>query len=70
MLLTSPAACTTGDWLQKFNCARHQPVSPAITQAGYTTGHDVMPAVIAGIIIGLIILAIRSARHQGTPATK
>lgn len=70
MQLASPAACTTGDWLQKFNCARHQPVSPAITHAGYTTGHDFMPALIVGVIIGLIILAIRSARSQGTPATK
>jgi hypothetical protein len=61
------AAACTGNWQQKLSCGWHQPTGGA-ANAGYFAGHSVTPwAILAGIIIGLLLLASRS--RSRTPAT-
>ncbi len=67
MQIATPAACTTGDGMQKFKCGLHQPASPAVTHAGYATG-KAMPIVI-GVIIILLILAAASRSRSRSAAT-
>ena len=69
MQLATPAACTTGDWMQKFKCGLHQPASPAVTHAGYATG-KAMPIVIGIIVIALLIAWSRSRNRSAAPASK
>ena len=68
MQLATPAACTTGDWMQKFKCGLHQPASPAVTHAGYATG-KAMPIVIVIVIIALLILAAMNRSRKRSAAT-
>jgi len=54
------AACQTGNWQQKLACGWHQPTTGA-ANAGYYAGHNALPWVIlAGIVIGIVLLAGRS----------
>jgi len=61
------AACDTGSWQQKWSCGWHQPPSTAVAHAGYTFGHSILPW-LAGIIIGLIIIARLRGRRAAVAA--
>ena len=69
MQLATPAPCSTGSWTQKWNCGLHQPVSPAVTHAGYAAG-KAMPIVIGIIVIALILAAMSRSRSRSAATSK
>lgn len=70
MSIASAPNCNVGSWTQKWECGLHQPVSPAVTHAGYATGHTGLPLII-GLLIGLIIIAmIRKGSGRSAATSK
>ena len=59
------AGCSTGSWQQKWDCGWNQPTTGA-ANAGYFTGHNVVPALIGLLILAAIIAVARS--RSGRPA--
>jgi hypothetical protein len=64
--LATPTPCSTGSWTQKWQCGLHEPVSPAVSHAGYTVGHTGAPVVLGLIVLVLIWIA---ATRRKSPAT-
>jgi len=60
-LAAAAASCSTGTWAQKWKCGWNQPVSPAVSHAGYNFGHSLLPAL---VVLAVIIVIARSARRR------
>jgi len=60
-LATAAASCSTGTWSQRFKCGWNQPVSPAVSHAGYDFGHSLLPALAA---LAVVILIARSVKRR------
>jgi hypothetical protein len=60
-LAAAAANCNAGTWSQKWTCGWNQPVSPAVSHAGYDFGHGLLPAL---LILAAVILIARSVRKR------
>jgi hypothetical protein len=68
-LAAAAANCTTGNWLQqwqcKWNAGSHQPTSAAVARAGFDFGHNALPVL---IVLAFIFLLAGSARRRKATA--
>lgn len=56
-------ACS-GSWQQQLKCGWHQPTTTA-ANAGAFAGHNVVPwALLAGVVIGLLLLVSRASSRK------
>jgi hypothetical protein len=63
------AASCAGTWSQRWNCARNQPVSPAVAHAGYDFGHSLLPALFVLLLVLLLVRSVKKRKKSRSPAT-
>jgi hypothetical protein len=61
------ASCNTGTWPQRWKCAWDEPTT-TVSRAGYTAGHDILPALILLAVVLLVIRAVVKRKSRGSPA--
>ena len=65
--LAGAAASCTGTWSQKWNCGWK--TSPGVAQAGYDTGHSLIPVLAVLLAAFLLVAVVRKRRKSSAPAT-
>jgi hypothetical protein len=61
----SPAPCSTGTWMQRWNCGWHEPATTA-SHTGSSFGHNLVPLL---IIAAIVIAAAVSNRRRNQNAS-